>query len=92
MIEVEYKFLLSNGKYIGYQSKKENKGIVKVNLSNLYNISYGFYSFVLNLIEIIIHERYCLERCFNKIRIKKGMCNPCCIRNLSKKTMELLYE
>ncbi|KKK62437.1 hypothetical protein LCGC14_3004320, partial [marine sediment metagenome] len=36
-------------------------------------------------IYLILLERICLERAFNKIRIKGGRCNPCCVAKIAQK-------
>lgn len=87
-------------KFSGYQSKKGKEGYIKSYISNIWDITTEwtirlnkthFQSFVDFLCYIIIHERYCLERAFQKIRIKGGMCNPCCISNLTDSTFEYLF-
>jgi len=89
---VNYVVSTFHSKFGGYQSKKGNSGIVKAFISSIYNNSHGFYSFTLHLIHIILIERICLERAFNKIRIKGGMCKPCCVRKIADKIMEILYD
>lgn len=51
-----------------------------------------FNLFVERLNTIIIIERYCLELSFSGIKIKNGKCNPCCINNITNKTIEWLYD
>ena len=85
MIEVEYKVSVSKSKFHGYQSKKGDLGCVKTFVSSIWDDSKeDFYLFVLRLIYIIIHERICLERAFQRIKIKGGMCNPCCVRRIAE--------
>ena len=97
-------FLISTkvNKFLGYQSKKGNKGCVKSYVSNIWNITSKWVKiinegehfdwFVKFLILMIIHERYCLERAFQRIRIKGGMCKPCCVQNISDLTFEYLLK
>jgi len=56
-----------------------------------------FFNYVLNLFIddlnfTIILERYCLELCFNKIRIKNGKCNNCIVYKPTIETMRYLNE
>ena len=101
MTNVEYLISIHPSKFHGYQSKKDQNGYVKAFITPIWNATkewselddtnhYGL--FIDMLIYIIIHERYCLERAFQKIRIKGGMCNPCCITNLTDNTMAYLYN
>ena len=93
MENTEVKYIISTypSKFAGYQSKKGPKGIIKTYIYHpLYWNSADFSSFVLNLIHIILIERICLERAFNKIKIKGGMCNPCCVNKVADKIMEYL--
>ena len=101
MTEVDYLISTNLSKFDGYQSKKGNKGYVKAYVANLWNTSLEneykfdedqFQLFVNLLNSILIHERYCLERAFQRIRIKGGMCKPCCVGNLVKNTVEYLYN
>ena len=93
MPEVEYLVSIRKSKFIGYQSKKVSKGFVKAFLSTLWDDSHqDYYLFVLRLIWVQIHERMCLERGFQKIKIKGGMCNPCCVQNCSRQIYEFLLD
>ena len=98
---VEYLISTRFSKFDGYQSKKGNQGYIKAYISNLWNMSLEsalelsknqFQLFVDMLNIIIIHERYCLERAFQKIKIKGGMCNPCCVRNIVRNTIQYLFD
>jgi len=80
---VEYLVSINNSKFAGYQSKKGSNGIVKVFVSTLSKHIESFEDFKNALIYYTIHERICLERAFNKIKIKGGMCKPCCVENLA---------
>jgi len=99
--EVEYKVSTHKSKYEGYQSKKGNTGSVKAFISNLWYgvIRYSkrlgidiFDLFVESLITIYICERFCLERAFQRIRIKGGACNPCCVQNITLYTTQYLFD
>lgn len=90
--ECKYKIGLKSSKFYGYQSKKGNKGVVKVFINNIYRDFPKFNSFVRELIYFTLIERICLERAFNKIRIKGGMCNPCCVRSLTNKIFKLINK
>lgn len=101
MNEVNYIVSIFKSKFHGYQSKKGNKGYIKAYVSNLWESSLEmglefnkdiFQLFVNSLCSIFIHERYCLERAFQKLRIKGGMCNPCCVENIVKNTIQYLFD
>ena len=99
MSEVEYKISIKASKFSGYQSKKGNQGYVKAFVSNLWKQAMEWHEkevrfqlFVDSLCYIFIHERFCLERAFQKIRIKGGMCNPCCVCNLAEKVAKYLFD
>lgn len=51
-----------------------------------------FADFFRSFIEVILLERICLERAFNKIKIKGGMCNPCCVRDITKIIMSIIIN
>lgn len=68
---VEYKVSLYTSKFLGYQSKKRNEGEVKVYISTIWKWSNeNFTQFYLALSYITLLERICLERAFQKIRLK----------------------
>ncbi len=100
MTEVNYKISTYLSKADGYQSKKGVTGEIKAYISNLWNETKEwaannqfdhFALFVDYLNVIIIHERYCLERAFQKIKIKGGMCKPCCVMHAAENTAEYLF-
>lgn len=71
MFEVEYKVSIRPSKHLAYQSKAQNKGIVKTYINNIWDIcNDDFCEFVCTLDFIILLERVCLERGFQKIRMK----------------------
>jgi len=57
---------------------------------NFFN--YTFNLFIDDLNFVIIQERFCLELCFNKIRIKNGKCNPCIVYKPTIETMRYLFD
>lgn len=68
---VEYKVSTHSSKFLGYQSKKGNEGIVKVFISNIWKgCNNNFIRFYLTLNYITLLERICLERAFQRIRLK----------------------
>ncbi len=101
MSDIDFLVSTKINKFLGYQSKKGNDGYVKSYVSNIWDITSDWVKilnngehiawFVRFLILMIIHERYCLERAFQRIKIKGGMCNPCCIEKISDQTFEYLY-
>lgn len=91
--EVDYIISTFKSKFGAYQSKKGTKGILKLYISSIWSISNNnFEEFLLQLNFFMTVERYCLERAFNKVRIKGGACNPCCVHNISHKTIEYLFN
>lgn len=100
MTEVEYIISTYLSKSEGYQSKKGSTGEIKAFITNIWNKTkkwakklhidhFDLFVDYLNL--IFIHERYCLERAFQKIRIKGGMCKPCCVMKAVDLTVEYLF-
>lgn len=99
--KVDYKISTHLAKFDGYQSKKGLDGEIKAYISNIWKRAeesveelqdidvYDLFAEYLSV--IFIHERYCLERAFQKIRIKGGMCKPCCVEHISLNTMEFLF-
>ena len=51
MTEVEYKVSLNSSRFLGYQSKKKQKGTVKVFAHNIFNVTSDFDDFVREIIE-----------------------------------------
>ena len=101
MSNVDYLISTKVNKFLGFQSKKGTNGYVKSFISNIWDITEEWTGklkkgdhiswFVRFLILMIIHERCCLERAFQGIRIKGGMCKPCCVEKLSDTTFNYLY-
>jgi len=87
VLEVEYKYSLNNMDTEGRWNINKSIGIITINLPNIYNITIKFNKnkdnfvneFISNLIEIELKERVCIERAYQKIRIKGGKCNPCVV-------------
>ena len=89
--EVDYKISLHPSKFAGYQSKNKNKGEVKIFVSSIWKWVHSwrwtsyfikdeateimFDDFVNELKFTLILERICLERAFEKIRMK-NRCKP----------------
>ncbi len=101
MHNIKYKISTYPAKNKGYQSKNKTNGIILAYISNIWRLAEkssmkfeddSFQLFVDFLNYIFIHERFCLERAFQKIRIKGDMCNPCCVRPLSENTVKYLYN
>lgn len=101
MTEVEYKISTYPSKSDGYQSKKGLTGEIKIFISTIWsqvkkwsteNQIDPFETFLDYINSIIIHERYCLARAFQKIKIKGGMCNPCCVMKAVDYTTEYLFR
>ena len=76
---VEYKISLHPSRFVGYQSKNGNRGEVKLYVGTLwFNNSFeeekdfekDFEWFLEDFIHTLILERICLERAFQKIRLK----------------------
>lgn len=88
MTEVEYIVSLHPSDYVGYQSKNKNNGIVKLHISTIYNNSDDFDDFVNYCVFTLVLERICLERGFQKIRMK-NRCHPC---KMQKYACEMLRE
>jgi hypothetical protein len=85
--QVDYYLSLYPSKFLGYQAKAQNTGKVTLYISTIWNqmqdstpfeysLDEFFYVFVDNLIYTLILERVCIERAFQKIRMK-DRCNPC---------------
>lgn len=76
-MSVDYKFLTTKSKYLGYQSKRNKctEGLIKINLVNIWNWSNtNFNSFIKAMIYIILCERICIEYSFNHIIRKPSKC------------------
>lgn len=91
--EVDYTLSLHNSKFIGYQSKNKNTGKITIYIATLWKWilerDYTLDHFVSEIIFITILERICLERAFQKIRMK-NRCEPIC--SMEKYAVELYRE
>ena len=87
MTNINYKVSLYPSKNIGYQSKSGINGEVKVFISTIWTHSTTFEDFVEKIIYITILERICLERAFQKIRMR-NRCNPCKMEKYAIKMIE----
>lgn len=72
---VNYKISSYQSKFLGYQSKKGNFGVIKLFICTIWKYSSDFDTFVDNLNYILITERICLERAFQKIKMR-DRCKP----------------
>jgi len=73
---IKYKISLKNSKFWGYQSKSGNAGSITLFVSNIYEKSTDFDDFIRKYIITQLTERICLERAFQKIRLK-NRCKNC---------------
>lgn len=76
---VDYDVSLFNSKFCAYQSKKGAQGNVKIFISTIYDENNDFDDFVSSIIYFTVLERICLERGFQKIKMK-NRCKPCKIK------------
>ena len=90
MTEINYKISLSKAKTPAHWNINKDKGNIIIYVSNIWKESTSYISFIYWLIYYDIIERICLERAFNKIRIKGGRCNPCCVRNIASKMFDII--
>ncbi len=86
-MKVKYKISLFPAKNMARWNINKEKGNIIIYISNIWNNNRtkGFISFVEWCIYFILIERICLERAHNKIRIKGGRCNPCCVEDIAFK-------
>jgi hypothetical protein len=90
---IKYKVSLYPSKYVGYNSKNKGIGKVTIFITTLWKwipkISGNLDNFITEFINILILERICLERGFQKIRMK-NRCKPGC--KLEKYAKEMCRE
>ena len=85
---VDYKISLYPSRFLGHQAKKGKKGTIILYIYSLWNECKGnFDKFVLDIVYTSLLERICLERAFNKIRMK-NRCKPFC--KMEKYAIEML--
>ena len=100
MFEVDYKISLYPSNYCGYQSKNKNIGKIVCYVSSIWKyvkenfetelIRFTMFNIMLNYTLTI--ERYCLEKGFQRIRIKGGACSPCCMEKSTDFTISYLFH
>ncbi|KKL98883.1 hypothetical protein LCGC14_1819970 [marine sediment metagenome] len=89
--EVEYKISTYPSKFIGYQSKNKNRGEIKIYITSLWKWVHSWRwtkyfvedetteimldDFINEMVFTVIIERICLERAFQKIRMRER-CKP----------------
>lgn len=83
---VEYRISLHPSKFAAYQSKKGSTGVITNFISQYHHKNFDW--FVGELIAYQLVERVCLERAFNKIRLK-NRCKrqPICAPNYIARAM-----
>jgi len=90
MTEIEYKISLYPARSHARWNINKDKGNIILYITNIWwQKSESFENFVEWCIFFILLERICLERAYNKIRIKGGRCNPCCVEKIAHKIYEL---
>jgi len=89
--QVTYEISLNPSRFMGYQSKNKQKGMVKIFPINIFNAIPDFKIFVEEIIYFTILERICLERGFQKIRIK-NRCDPCKMRKYAITMYNWIFE
>lgn len=70
MTIVEYKISTYPSRFLGYQAKKQDTGKITLYVSSMYQEAGNHDDFVELLIDIMVCERICLERAFQKIRMR----------------------
>lgn len=87
VVTIKYKISTYPSKFMGYHSKNKENGEVKLYILTIWKSSLNkFDDFVYIINHIIILERICLERAFQKIRMK-NRCKPC---KMEKYAMEMM--
>jgi hypothetical protein len=90
-LDVEYKYSLFTGKHPAYWNINGDSGKITFYLGEIWGISQSrakpdidgwdeMDSFIDELLYYDLSERICLERAHEKIRLKGGRCNPCCVQ------------
>lgn len=90
-LDVDYKFSLHPGKHPAYWNINGDIGNITFYLGEIWDLSQSrtkpdiegwdeLDAFIDELLYSDLSERICLERAHEKIRIKNGRCNPCCVR------------
>lgn len=89
MNNVELFISLNKSKFHGYQSKSGYNGKIKLFISNIWDNSINEDDFIINFCYVYLLERVCIERAFNKIKIK-NRCSPCKLRPIINKMISHL--
>ena len=84
-MKVNYKTSLFPSKKAARWNINKEKANITIYITNIWNDSKDFDDFVEGCIFFTLVERICIERAYNKIRIKGGRCNPCCVRETAIK-------
>lgn len=84
-MKVNYKTSLFPSKKATRWNINKEKGDITIYVTNIWNNSKDFDDFVEGCIFFTLVERICIERAYNKIKIKGGHCNPCCVRETAIK-------
>lgn len=97
MLDVNYKVSLHKAKTPARWNINKDKGNIILYIGNIWssinnvlNDSNIYEYFIEWSILYILMERICLERAFNKIKIKGGRCNPCCVENVAFRMFDSL--
>jgi len=88
MLDVNYKVSLYKSVALARWNINKDKGNVFLYVSKIWDMidkTNIFAYFVEWCIYFTLIERICLERAYNKIKIKGGRCNPCCVEKITSK-------
>jgi hypothetical protein len=94
-LDVDYGVSLHEGKHPAYWNINGDEGKITFYLGEIWDLAqsrskpdiYGWDemdAFIDELLFFDLSERFCLERAHEKIRIKNGRCNPCCVKYFSE--------
>ena len=97
-LDVDYKYSLHNGKHPAYWNINGDSGKITFYLGEIWDLAQSrskpdiegwddMDAFIDELLFSDISERICLERAHEKIHIKGGRCNPCCVRYFTELAM-----
>ena len=87
-LKVDYKISLYPSKSFAYQFKNKNQGYVKLFVSTIWKRAKSFEDFIQRMIYYILLERICLERGFQRIRMK----DRCKLYEKDEKTYSCIME
>lgn len=74
---VDYRISIRPSDNHGYQTKSGNKGVITLYVGSIWKDVASFDDFVNRLIWVSLTERICIERAFQKVRMK-NRCEPVC--------------